>query len=62
MEKKIVLRVHRARDTIGEVVRINKDAQKRLSMAMHDTVCSAGYIVSQLIIQGCDFIEIEEEA
>ena len=62
MEKKIVLRVHRARDMIGEVVRINKDTQKRLSMAMHDTGCSAGYIVSQLIIQGCDFIEIEEEA
>lgn len=62
MEKKIVLKVHRTRDTIGEVARINKDAQKRLSMAMHDTGCSAGYIVSQLIIQGCDFIEIEEEA
>ena len=56
------MRVHRARETIGEVVRINKDAQKRLSMAMHDTGCSSGYIVSQLIIQGCDFIEIEEEA
>ena len=62
MEKKIVLRVHRTRDTVGEVVRISKEAQKRLSMAMHDTVCSAGYIVSQLIIQGCDFIEVEEEA
>lgn len=35
---------------------------KRLSMAMHDAGCSAGYIVSQLIIQGCDFIEVEEEA
>lgn len=62
MEKKIVLKVHRTRDAVGEVVRISKEAQKRLSMAMHDTGCSAGYIVSQLIIQGCDFIEVEEEA
>ena len=56
------MKVHRTRDTVGEVVRISKEAQKRLSMAMHDTGCSAGYIVSQLIIQGCDFIEVEEEA
>ena len=61
MDKKIILTVHRPKDTVGETVRISKDAQKRLSMAMHDTGCSAGYIVSQLIIQGCDFIEIEEE-
>lgn len=61
-EKKIILRVHRANDTVGEIVRISKEAQKRLSMAMRDTGCSARYIVSQLIIQGCDFIEVEEEA
>ena len=61
MENKIVLRAYRQNEKVGDVVRITKKAQSVLEELMREHKLSARYIVSQIIIQGADFIEIEEE-
>lgn len=58
---KIVLKAHKPKGTIGNVVKISKEAQRVLSTIMRENGFSAKYIVSQMIIQGADFIELEEE-
>lgn len=62
MENKIILKVYRHNEKVGDVVRINKEAQSVLEDLMREHRLSARYIVSQMIIQGADFIEIEEES
>ena len=61
MENKIVLRAYRQNEKVGDAVRIMKKAQSVLEELMREHKLSARYIVSQIIIQGADFIEIEEE-
>ena len=61
MKKKIVLRAYRQNEKAGDVVRITEKAQSVLEELMREHKLSARYIVSQMIIQGADFIEIEEE-
>ena len=61
MKKKIALRAYRQNEKAGDVVRITEKAQSVLEELMREHKLSARYIVSQMIIQGADFIEIEEE-
>ena len=58
---KIILKIHRPKGSVGEVVKINREAQKTLSTIMNETGLSARYIVSQMIIQGADYVELIEE-
>lgn len=58
---KIVLKAHKSKGTVGNVVKISKEAQKVLSTVMRETGLSAKYIVSQMIVQGADCVELVEE-
>lgn len=58
---RIVLKAHKSKGTVGNVVKISKDAQKVLSTVMRETGLSAKYIVSQMIVQGADCVELVEE-
>lgn len=58
---RIVLKVCKPEEVVGEVVRIDRKAQATLTRIMKETGLSAKYIVSQLITQGAEFIEVEEE-
>lgn len=58
---KIVLEVHKNKSNVGDTVRITQKAQDKLSEIMLETGLSARYIVSQMIIQGSNFLEIKEE-
>ena len=49
---KIVLKAHKPKGTVGNVVKISKEAQRTLSTVMRETGLSAKYIVSQMIVQG----------
>ena len=59
---RIILKAHKSKGTVGNVVKISKEAQKALSTVMRETGLSAKYIVSQIVIQGYDFLEIKEES
>lgn len=58
---RIVLKAHKLKGTVGNVVKISKEAQKVLSTVMRETGLSAKYIVSQMIVQGADCVELVEE-
>lgn len=58
---RIVLKAHKSNGTVGNVVKISKEAQKVLSTVMRETGLSAKYIVSQMIVQGADCVELVEE-
>lgn len=58
---KIVLKAHKRKGTVGEVVKISKEAQRALATVMRETGMSAKYIVSQIVIQGFDLVEIKED-
>lgn len=58
---RIVLKAHKSKGTVGNVVKISKEAQKALSTVMRETGLSAKYIVSQMIVQGADCVELIEE-
>lgn len=58
---RIVLKAHKAKGTVRQVVKISKEAQRALSVVMRETGLSAKYIVSQMIIQGADCVELIEE-
>ena len=62
MENKIVLKVYRQKEKVGDIARITKEAQSVLEELMREHKLSARYVVSQMIIQGADFIEAEEES
>lgn len=58
---KIVLNVyHPEKGTCG-VVRLSEQAEKLVKRIQRETGLSAKYIVSQIIIQGYDLVEIKEE-
>lgn len=58
---RIVLKAHKSKGTVGNVVKISKEAQRVLSILMREHGLSAKYIVSQMIIQGADCVELIEE-
>lgn len=58
---RIILKAHKSKGTVGNVVKIRKEAQKALSTVMRETGLSAKYIVSQMIVQGADCVELVEE-
>lgn len=58
---RIILKAHKSKGTVGNVVKISKKAQKALSTVMRETGLSAKYIVSQMIVQGADCVELVEE-
>lgn len=60
-ENKIVLTVHRPEPSFCGVVRLDKQAEALVKQLQRETGMSAKYIVSQIIIQGYDLVEIKEE-
>ena len=61
MGKKITLTVHRPEKGACGVVRLNEQAENLVKQLQRETGMSAKYIVSQIIIQGYDLVEIKEE-
>ena len=61
MKNKIVLNVYRPDKNVCGVVRLSEEAERRVKQLQRETGLSAKYIVSQIIIQGFDLIEIKEE-
>lgn len=61
MEKKIILTVHRPEPSFCGVVRLDLEAEALIKQLQRETGMSARYIVSQIIIQGIDLVEIKEE-
>lgn len=59
--EKITLTVHRPENSVCGVVRLNKQAELLVKQLQRETGMSARYIVSQIIIQGIDLVEIREE-
>lgn len=60
-ENKIVLTVHRPEPSFCGVVRLDKRAEALVKQLQRETGMSAKYIVSQIIIQGFDLVEIKED-
>lgn len=60
-EKKIILTVHQPEPSFCGVVRLDKQAEALVKQLQRETGMSAKYIVSQIIIQGYDLVEIKEE-
>lgn len=58
---KIVLNVYRPEKGVCGVVRLNEQAEKLVKQLQRETGLSAKHIVSQIIIQGYDLVEIKEE-
>ena len=61
MKNKIVLNVYRPDKNVCGVVRLNEEAERRVKQIQRETGLSAKHIVSQIIIQGYDLVEIKEE-
>lgn len=61
MKRKITLTVHRPEKGVCGVVRLNEQAENLVKQLQRETGMSAKYIVSQIIIQGFDLVEIKEE-
>lgn len=61
MKNKIVLNVYRPEKGVCGVVRLDEEAEKRVKQLQRETGLSAKYIVSQIIIQGFDLVEIRED-
>ena len=61
MKNKIVLNVYRPEKGMYGVVRLNEEAERLIRQLQRETGLSAKYIVSQIIIQGFDLVEIKEE-
>ena len=61
MEKKIVLTIHRPEPSFCVVLRLDPQAEAMVKQLQRETGMSAKYIVSQIIIQGFDLVEIKEE-
>lgn len=61
MKNKIILNVYRPEKGVCGVVRLDEEAEKRVKQLQRETGLSAKYIVSQIIIQGFDLVEIKEE-
>lgn len=61
MKNKIILSVYRPERDVCGVVRLNEEAERLVKQLQRETGLSAKYIVSQIIIQGFDLVEIKEE-
>lgn len=59
MKNKIILNVYRPEKGVCGVVRLDEEAEKRVKQLQRETGLSAKYIVSQIIIQGYDLIEVK---
>lgn len=59
-ENKIVLTVHRPEPSFYGVVRLDKQAEALVKQLQRETGMSAKYIVSQIIIQGYDLVEVKD--
>ena len=57
-EKKIILTVHRPEPSFCGVVRLDQQAEALVKQLQRETGMSAKYIVSQIIIQGFDLVEV----
>ena len=57
-EKKIILTVHRPEPSFCGVVRLDPQAEALVKQPQRETGMSAKYIVSQIIIQGFDLVEV----
>lgn len=60
-EKKIILTVHRPESSFCGVVELDREAETLVRQLQKETGMTAKYIVSQIIIQGFDLVEIKEE-
>lgn len=60
-EKKIILTVHWPEPSFCGVVRLDPQAEALVKQLQRETGMSAKYIVSQIIIQGYDLVEVKEE-
>ena len=61
MKNKIILNVYRPEKGVCGVVRLDEEAERLVKQLQRETGMSAKYIVSQIIIQGIDLVEIKEE-
>lgn len=59
MRNKIVLNVYRPEKGVCGVVRLDEEAERLVKQLQRETGLSAKYIVSQIIIQGYDLIEVK---
>lgn len=59
MKSKIVLNVYRPEKGVCGVVRLDEEAERLVKQLQRETGLSAKYIVSQIIIQGYDLIEVK---
>lgn len=57
-EKKIILTVHRPEPSFCGVVRLDPQAEALVKQLQRETGMSAKYIVSQIVIQGFDLVEV----
>ena len=59
--KKIILTVHRPEPSFCGVVKLDRQAEALVKQLQRETGMTAKYIVSQIIIQGFDLVEIKED-
>lgn len=59
MKNKIVLNVYRPEKGVCGVVRLDEEAERLVRQLQRETGLSAKYIVSQIIIQGYDLVEVK---
>lgn len=59
MKNKIVLNVYRPDRGMCGVVRLDEEAERLVKQLQRETGLSAKYIVSQIIIQGYDLVEVK---
>lgn len=60
MKNKIILNVYRPEKGVCGVVRLDEDAERLVKQLQRETGLSAKYIVSQIIIQGYDLVEVKQ--
>ena len=60
-EKKIILTGHRPEPSFCGVVRLDPQAEALVKQLQRETGMSAKYIVSQIIIQGFDLVEVARD-
>ena len=59
MKNKIILNVYRPEKGVCGVVRLDEEAERLVKQLQLETGLSAKYIVSQIIIQGYDLVEVK---
>lgn len=59
MKNKIILNVYRPEKGVCGVVRLDEEAERLVKQLQRETGLSAKYIVSQIIIQGYDLVEVK---